>query len=315
MFKKLLILFALCGLGADYEVPSVPIPNPIPGPLTGATSPLIILQPESPQGAWLRSQIVNAQPGSVINVPPGFYVLGKTYVQCPPNITVRGAGKERTWITSANANFGGINPGISLNNGVAWEDTTVQLNIGKTFEGELIGMGQNAPANCTAYLRRNNFIGTGWCVYIWGQYGNKIILEDCHCWAAHRVIACQTSSGPDAAAVDMHRTWLHLDASLTTAGGEVGPNCIGIVSSAGLVRMFQGGIDGVGGSQNDFIAGAWCDIQGETFARIEMHGVTSRLKSNGAKAMYDAYQQKGLISIFDGSGSGPGGNWLKVVTN
>lgn len=308
--RRLLILLALLGMGADYEVPSVPIPNPIPGPLTGSTSTMLILQPESPQGAWLRSQIVNAQPGSVVHVPPGFYVLGKTYVQFPPNVTLSGAGKERVWITSANANFGGINPGLSLNNGVVIERVTLDLNIGPTLEGELIGFGQNAPGNCTACIRDSDLRAKGWTVYIWGRAGNKLILERCHCWGAHRVIACQTSSGPDAAAVDLLDTWLHIDASLTTAGGAVGPNAIGIVSSAGLVRMFGGGFDGKGKSDNEFIAGAWCDKDGEAYARIELHGVTSRIQANGAKAAFDVYPGKGTITKYGGSGSGKDGEWI-----
>lgn len=294
-----------------YEAPLIAIPNPIPQPLTGSTSPMLILPVQNAAGAWLRAAIANAAAGAVINLPPGFVQLGKDPIQHTKPVTIKGAGQGRTYVTTSNANFGGINPGIGLADGVAYEDMTLELTIGKTLEGELIGFGQAAPGNSTAYLRRLNLRACGWTAYIWSAPGNKLVIEDCHLWGAHRAVACQTSSGPDAAAIDLHRTWLHIDPSLTTAGGAVGPNAIGIVSGAGRVRMFQGGIDGTGGPGNDFIAGAWNDTGGEPSALIELHDVCCRINQGQAKAAYDTFTQKGTIRTFGGSGSGKDGAWVK----
>lgn len=271
-----------------------------------------------------RSAISRAIPGSLIECGPGNFDFGNTAVppnviRLPKDVTIRGAGMERTrWLNSwaDNAAAGCC---FEAADGSVIEDISLESTCNLNQQALTWGFAaRESGNNAHAIARRCKFVGRAWCVYSWQttDYGTKLELFDCEIHGAKWLVAIGQSSGPECAFIDLHRCRLFGDSLNSTYVGAVGMRLAGFCARGGRIRAYDSVVDLKGDPRMEFVASAWPNSapdhqdwgKGE-WPLIELHNVTSRVQ--GVKA-WDINQEIGRVAQWGGTGSGDNGTWTRI---
>ena len=134
------------------------------------------------RGIALRAALAAAQPGDQIVLAAATYDMGGTeHVEFPDGVTVTGAGKTATKLTSSCPIQIDPNATFTLNNQTTLEDLWLEGSLHNGYYQTLVGMAGVPTEDVTTYLRRVKITGDSDGIFIWTaqQYQYTLQAFDC----------------------------------------------------------------------------------------------------------------------------------------
>ena len=280
--------------------------------------------PQARAAAYWKAFYI-AQPRDLIQCGPGVFDFGgqrddrkgeqPNIVHLPELALVRGAGREITTFVNSWGNNTAAGCCFRPGNGSVIEDLGLASTCGAEFQSIVYGWsGTGSPNGARAVARRCNLVGNSWVGYIWGGDKNGLRFEDCDATGGKWLFTCgSTSSALTSCTIDVLRSRVFGDASLSTYQGKVGQRLIAFAARGGVLRVFDSQVELFGNDGVETLATAWTTDEaghgGPGWPRIELSNVHSRVRGNGAASALDVENNVGVIQVQGGSGSGLGGKY------
>lgn len=279
-----------------------------------------------------------AQPGDVIEIAPGRYNLASLgLVACPPQVTISGAGPERTILEQPNAEAS-QGCGFELYDGTVIEDLSLVDTNPKhdsVQSSPVVGFARNdahpnpglpprkGPAK--AKLRRLIIDAKMWALYDWTDEGSECEGEDLVIRSGRQCVS-NCGSGSQPATFKLRRSRLIIEPERTKYHGSVSEGLLAVVTRGGKNILTDCEIDIAGpfasifkNNPNFRVAGAtdWYGTYtgeggGTNRSLTELHDCRIRIASNllSRKDSYDVDCRQATMRVFGGSGSGPMGGYV-----
>ena len=258
------------------------------------------------RGTALRAAMAAAQDFDEIILGPYTFAMGDLeHIEFPDRLTVTGAGKELTKISSScpQGNDGAAT--FTLNNESVIQDLWLEGSLHNGAYQPLVGMQGGPTENVTAYLRRVKITGDSDGIFIWtGQtYQYTIYGYDIDINTRYDAIAV-LGSGLNSQTVKLYNS------TITVSQPSSIPAHIsnGVNARSGFVGLYNCTVN-VTGDQNSLqTVGVWTWNQGSAEVVNCTFNVTSL---NGLRC--DFFMQDSTdITVVGGTGSGEAGAYTSV---
>ena len=260
------------------------------------------------RGSALRDALAAAQSFDEIILGPYTFAMGELeHVEFPDRLTVTGAGKTLTKISSScpQGNDGAAT--FTLNNESVIQDLWLEGSLTNGLYQPLVGMQGGPTEDVTAYLRRVKITGDSDGIFIWtGQILNYTIYGyDVDISTRYDAIAV-LGSGLNPQTVKLYNS------TITVSQPSSIPAHIsnGVNARSGFVGLYNCTVT-VTGDENSFqTAGVWTWNHGSA----EIVNCTFNVTSPAGVVTSDLYiQDSTSLTVDGGSGSGPGGTYTSTT--
>ncbi len=256
------------------------------------------------RGVALRTALAAAQDGDEIILGAFTFDMGdQQHVEFPDRVTVTGAGKALTKITSScpQGNDGAAT--FTLNNETVIQDLWLEGSLYNGLYQPLVGMQGGPVEDTTAYLRRLKITGDSDGIFVWtGHFFQYTICAyDCEISTHYDAVAI-LGSGFNTQAVKLY------NCSITAAQPSAIPYGISnaVNARSGFVGLYNCSINVTGDANSTQTAGVWTWNAGIT----EVSNCTFNVSAPTGLAA-DIYIWNGAsCTIIGGQGSGPGGSYV-----
>jgi hypothetical protein len=257
------------------------------------------------RGLALRSALAAAQPGDQIVLAAAIYDMGgDEHVEFPDGVTVTGAGKTATKLTSSCPIQTDPNASFTLNNQTTLEDLWLEGSLHNGYYQTLVGMAGAPTEDVTTYLRRVKITGDSDGIFIWTaqQYQYTLQAFDCDINTNYDAVALLGSS-PNRQTVQMWNC--NITAAQPSAIPHYNSNAVNVAS--GLAQLYDCTLTASGDPSALIINGALAWNLGQ----IELRGCTVNTSAPpSAISDFDlTIQDAGKIYVTGGQGSGPNGTY------
>jgi hypothetical protein len=254
------------------------------------------------RGTALRAALAAAQDFDEIILGAYTFAMGEfEHVEFPDRLTVTGAGKELTKISSScpQGNDGAAT--FTLNNESVIQDLWLEGSLTNGLYQPLVGMQGGPTENVTAYLRRVKITGHSDGIFIWtGQtYQYTIYGYDIDINTRYDAIAV-LGSGLNPQTVKLYDSTITVSQPSLTVPSHISN---GVNARSGFVGLYNCTVNVTGDENSLQTTGVWTWNQGSA----EVVNCTFNVTAPSGFA-YDFYiQDANSITVVDGTGSGPDG--------
>jgi hypothetical protein len=256
------------------------------------------------RGDALREALAEAQPSDEIVLGAFTFDMGSTaHVEFPARVTVTGAGKEATRITSACPQSVDGAATYTLNNETTIQDLWLEGSLLNGLYQPLVGMQGATVENTTTYLRRVKITGDSDGIFIWTgtQYTYTLYGYDCDITTHYDAIAV-LGSGANPQTVKLYNS--------TITVGQPDPipahTSNGVNARSGMVGLYNCTVTAIGDASSFQTTGVWTWNHGSA----EVVNTTFNVSSPAGRT-YDFFIQDNTpIKVVGGQGSGPGDTYV-----
>jgi hypothetical protein len=270
-------------------------------------APLTAYEPsedtDTARGIALRTALAEAQPWDELFLDAATYDMGNLeHVEFPARVTVVGAGKYLTRITSSVPQGADGAATFTLNNLSTIEDCWLEGSLADGSYQPLVGMQGTPTENVTTYLRRVKITGDSDGIFVWTNQLFEYSLYGYDLEISTRFDAVALlGSGSYPQTVKLY------DSTITVAQPSSIPahssNAVNVRS--GFVGLYNCTVNVTGDAETVQTVGIWCYNLGSA----EVVDCTFNV-SAPAGIVYDFRIQDGTtVTVIGGQGSGPGGSY------
>lgn len=255
------------------------------------------------RGLALRAALAAAQPFDELVLDAATYDMGGfEHVEFRDRLTVIGAGKELTKITSSCPQDHDGAATFTLNHLSILEDLWLEGSLHNGQYQPLVGMQGGPVENVEAYLRRLKITGDSDGIFIWtgSQYTYTIYATDCDISTRYDAVAV-LGSGYYPQTVMLYNC--NITVQQPSAIPDHSSNAVNV--RAGFVGLYNCTVTVTGDPNSLQSAGVWCYGAGSAAVVNSTFNVTAPagfandlLLANGAPC-----------NVIGGTGSGPGGSF------
>jgi hypothetical protein len=257
------------------------------------------------RGMALRTALAEAQPGDELLLGAATYDMGgDAHVELADGITVTGAGKESTKITSSCPQSVDGSATFTLHDGTVVQDCWLEGSLQNGLYQPLVGIQGDPGGNVTAILRSDKITGDSDGIFLWTGNTYQVTID---------AYDCDISTNYDAVAVlgsSLNKQDVELfNCSITVAQPDPTEhhicNCVNLQS--GTVELNNCTLTATGDADSIQTFGVWTWNQGS--ATI----VDSTFHVSGTSGLvYDLYntQSSPSCTVVGGQGSGPNGTYI-----
>lgn len=254
------------------------------------------------RGLALRAALAAAQPWDELVLDAATYDMGGfEHVEFRDRLTVIGAGKELTKITSSCPQDHDGAATFTLNHLSTLEDLWLEGSLLNGQYQPLVGMQGGPVENVEAYLRRVKITGDSDGIFIWtgSQFTYSIYATDCDISTRYDAVAV-LGGGYYPQTVMLYNCNITVQQPSTIP--EHSSNAVNVRS--GFVGMYDCTVTVTGDANSLQTAGIWCYGAGSSAVVDCTFNVTAP-----AGTAYDLLLVNAPGNVIGGTGSGPGGSF------
>jgi hypothetical protein len=261
------------------------------------------------RGTALRTALAAAQDNDEILLGAYTFDMGGTsHVEFPDRVTVTGAGKELTKITSSCPQSVDGAATFTLNNETAIQDCWLEGSLQNGLYQPLVGMQGGPTEDVTAYLRSVKITGDSDGIFVWtgSLYTYTIYGYDCDITTNYDAVAV-LGSGANPQTVKLYN-------STITVGQPDPINAHvsnGVNARSGMVGLYNCTVTATGDSHSLQTTGVWTWNQGSA----EVVNTTFHVSAGSGSVDDLRIQNATSITVTGGAGSGPDGEYISTQHN
>lgn len=259
---------------------------------------------DTQRGDVLRQALAAAQSGDIVLLDAlNFDMGGIEHVEFPADVTVRGSGKNSTRITSSCPQSVDPASTFELNDGTVVEDLWLEGSLHNGLYQPLVGTQLPIVDESTTFLRRVKITGDSDGVFVWGSstVGYQLFAYDCDISTNYDAVA-SLGTGPKKTLIELYNCSI----TVSQPSGIPMHTSNGVNARSGIVGLYNCTIVVKGDENSIQTAGVWTSNLGTVIVANTTFDVSSPTGTS-----FDLQIDDGTsMTVYGGSGSGPGGDYI-----